>query len=136
MGMPAAVAVSAWNRSLVELPEGGWITRPNAETAAAVLAGVAALDILEVYRGCLSPVLIVNAQRPPHGISPEAAAFHRAHRGGVAQVLGDLAHEHEHVHYAGVDATHGLIYEQPASLALMVTRFIQATTGAAALPTG
>lgn len=128
-GMPAELAVAGWTRSLAQVPEGGWITKPSPELATNLLADVAALDLFEVYRASRSPLLIFNALGSP-GRSPDdpAALLARANRSGLDRLLHDLATTNPHITYEPIDATHGLIYEQPEFLAKTITHFVEAAS--------
>ena len=133
LGLPSDGLAEAFDRSLVELPDGTFRTRPGPEQTASLLAWLADLDLFALYRRVPSPLLVYNATRvdeaPPGSPMPAwAADVMRAYRAGLARDLEALSRECPTISVQTIDATHALIIEQPAVVARQVSDFVLAAT--------
>jgi pimeloyl-ACP methyl ester carboxylesterase len=96
------------------------ITRPSREITDALRTAPEFLDALPVFAGVTSPFLLVLATKNLP-VPPELIGLMDAHRAGLRRDLPEVCPDVE-VHE--IDATHGMVFEQPAEVAAIVNGFI------------
>jgi hypothetical protein len=125
-GLSEDIARQIAARSLVPV-DGGFRRRMVVDSHVQILDEVERLDFESMYRACKEPLLVYNAvreQETPPG-SPEWMQEHMAaYRRGLSLQLAALAEELPHLSWIEIDATHALIYEQPALIATQLKDFL------------
>ncbi|NGY59843.1 alpha/beta hydrolase [Lentzea sp. NEAU-D13] len=96
------------------------ITRPSREITDALRKAPEFLDALPVFAEVKVPFLLVLAARNLP-VPPELVPLMDAHRAGLRR---DLPLRCPHVRVHEIDASHGMVYEQPAEVAAIVNDFI------------
>jgi pimeloyl-ACP methyl ester carboxylesterase len=82
------------------------------------------LDVLELYREVEAPQLVcVAVGDQSTGLPPELGALAAARTRGVVAGLRRIAQARPNVKVLELDATHGLIYEQPQVIAAQIREF-------------
>jgi pimeloyl-ACP methyl ester carboxylesterase len=134
LGLDPGEAADAAERALRRDGTGAVFMRQSPDQSVALLDAVDALDLLDIYRRITVPTLVFNATR---GIVPSAAeltdvaTLMAAYRPGLTQQLETVAAASDLVHVVNIDATHGLIFEQPAFIAEQITSFASSVASAA-----
>jgi pimeloyl-ACP methyl ester carboxylesterase len=96
------------------------ITRPNREITSALRKSPEFADALPVFAGVTVPFLLVLATRNLP-VPPDLVPLMDAHRAGLRR---DLPLVCPGVRVREIDATHGMVYEQPAEVAAIINDFI------------
>jgi pimeloyl-ACP methyl ester carboxylesterase len=96
------------------------ITRPNREVLSALRTAPEFVDALPVFAGVTSPFLLVPATRNPP-VPPDLVPLLEAHRAGLRRDLPAIC---PNVRVREIDATHGMVHEQPGAVAALVNEFI------------
>ena len=96
------------------------ITRPNREITDALRTAPEFLDALPVFAEVKAPFLLVLATRYLP-VPPDLVPLMDAHRAGLRR---DLPQTCPNVQVHEIDATHGMVFEQPARTAAIVNDFI------------
>lgn len=133
LGLEAADAADATERSLRRDCDGTASMRQSPEQMTALLDAVIGLDLLSAYRTITVPTLIFNATQgelPKPDQLTDIANLMAAYRPGLTKQLELVAAESSNVRVVDVDATHGLVFEQPTSIADEIRRFVNEATEA------
>lgn len=96
------------------------ITRPNREITDALSTAEEFLDALPVFAAAKAPLLLVPATKNLP-VPPDLVPLMDAHRAGLRRDLPIIC---PNVQVHEIDATHGMVYEQPAETAAIVNGFI------------
>ncbi|MGW6932360.1 alpha/beta fold hydrolase [Lentzea sp. NPDC054927] len=96
------------------------ITRPNRKITDALRTAPEFLDALPVFADVKAPFLLVLATKNLP-VPPDLLPLMDAHRAGLRR---DLPLTCPHVQVREIDATHGMVFEQPARTAAIVNDFI------------
>ncbi|HET6909876.1 MAG TPA: alpha/beta hydrolase [Mycobacteriales bacterium] len=131
LGLAPDLAAEAFDRKLVARGDETFISRPVPERLAELRAAVDALDVVELYRQGDVPQLVYVATRDQPGIAlpTEIHTLIAARRSWLIRELRTIAAADPRVHVLEIDATHGLIYEQPKLIAEQVRRFVDGVVG-------
>jgi pimeloyl-ACP methyl ester carboxylesterase len=82
------------------------------------------LDVLGLYSRLTTPQLVyVAVRQQPSGLPPELNELSAARTRGVRAELRRLSLARPNVRVIELDATHGLIYEQPQLIAEQIREF-------------
>jgi pimeloyl-ACP methyl ester carboxylesterase len=100
------------------------ITRPNREIMAALRSAAEFADSLPVFAEVTSPFLIVVATMDLPGLPPEFADLMAAHRAGLRRDLAALTAHRPNIRVEELDASHGMVFEQPEEVAAIVNGFV------------
>ena len=93
------------------------ITRPSREILSAVRTSPELLDALPIFAKVTSPFLLVLATRNLP-VPPDLVPLFDAHRAGLRRDLPKNVQVHE------IDATHGMVSEQPQEVAAIINHFV------------
>ncbi len=96
------------------------ITRPNREITSALRTSPEFVDALPVFAEVTAPFLLVLATRNLP-VPPDLVALMDAHRAGLRRDLPKIC---PGVAVREIDATHGMVFEQPTEVAAIVNGFI------------
>lgn len=96
------------------------ITRPNREITSALRTAPEFADALPIFAEVTAPFLLVLATRNLP-VPPDLVALMDAHRAGLRRDLPKICPD---VQVREIDATHGMVFEQPAEVAAIVNDFI------------
>lgn len=96
------------------------ITRPNREITDALRTAPEFLDALPIFAAVASPFLLVLATKNLP-VPPDLIPLMDAHREGLRRDLPTVC---PNVRVHEIDATHGMVFEQPAEVAAIVNGFI------------
>jgi pimeloyl-ACP methyl ester carboxylesterase len=100
------------------------IVRPSREITSALRASTAFADSLPIFAEVTSPFLIVLATKDLP-VPPDLVALMDAYRAGLRRDLVTLTAGRPNIAVLEIDATHGMVYEQPAEVAAIITGFLQ-----------
>lgn len=94
-GLSAEFAVAVIERTLSELPDGSFETRPSVDSVKELLAELEELDLLATYRATTVPLLVYNCTFPqlPPGMPDWMPGFMKAYRDGLRRDLTAMAAE-------------------------------------------
>lgn len=81
------------------------------------------LDVLPHFAETRAPLLVVLANQDLPGKPPEFAPLMRAFRAGLRRDLAAI--DNPLLSVRELDASHGMVFEQPAAVAELVTAFIE-----------
>ncbi|MGW6447546.1 alpha/beta fold hydrolase [Lentzea sp. NPDC055074] len=93
------------------------ITRPSREITGVLRTSPELLDALPVFAKVTVPFLLVLATRNLP-VPPDLVPLFDAHRAGLRRDVPENVRTHE------IDATHGMVAEQPAAVAEIVNHFV------------
>lgn len=131
-----AAAHGADERLVVEAARRGLITdngttrmRPGPEVTAALRAAPEFSDALPIFRRITAPFLVVSATRDLPHLPAEFGPLMAAHRAGLRRDLAELTAARPNIMVEKVDASHGMVLEQPHEVARIVTAFVRDATG-------
>ncbi len=95
-------------------------TRPDRSITSVLRTAPEFLDALPVFAGATSPFLLVLATRNLP-VPPDLLPLMDAHRAGLRR---DLPTSCPNIRVHEIDATHGMVVEQPAEVAAVVNHFV------------
>lgn len=126
LGLSPALAAEAFDRKLVAHGDETFITRPLPERLSEMRAAVESLDVAQLYRHSDVPQLVYVAtrDRPDVSLPAELRRLMAARQSWLIRELHIIAAANPKVSVLEIDATHGLIYEQPQLIAEQVHRFV------------
>ncbi|MDP9100946.1 MAG: alpha/beta hydrolase [Actinomycetota bacterium] len=125
LGLETSQAEEAFDRPLVAGPRGTLVRRPVAERLAQLRTCIDELDVLGLYRQTAAPHLVYVAVRaqPDPSLPPELNALALARQRAVAGQVRAIALARPNIQVIELDATHGLVYEQPNIIAGQICAF-------------
>lgn len=115
-------AVDMFERNLAPT-DGTTYVRPNNATVAAFRSQLNDPDIFDVFTAAQCPLLICAATKN----LPETEQFRQlldAHRRGVERDLAVAERANPHLRVEHVPASHGMIHEEPGTLATLIRDFL------------
>jgi pimeloyl-ACP methyl ester carboxylesterase len=127
LGLDVTLAGEAFDRRLVVGADGTFTRRPGAEQLVELWACMDDLDVLGLYAKVTTPQLVFVAVRDQSsGLPPELGALAAARTRFVTAELRRISQARPNVSVTELDATHGLVYEQPQLIAEQVSAFATA----------
>jgi pimeloyl-ACP methyl ester carboxylesterase len=99
--------------------------RPGAEITAALRESAEFADALPVFRRVTSPFLIVMATRDLPDLPQAFVDLMAAFRAGLRRDLGALTVAAPNIHVNEIDASHGMVFEEPRRVASLVAEFLR-----------
>ena len=126
-GLSAAFAEAVIARTVAELPDGTFETRPHAVSAKELGATLESLELLATYRATTVPLLVYNCTSPqlPPGLPDWVPELMKALRDGLRRDLTALAVEHPLVSTIEVpDSGHDVHLDNTELLAEQVNDFL------------
>jgi pimeloyl-ACP methyl ester carboxylesterase len=130
-GLDAESWLAATRRGLITR-DGKTYLRPGAEVTSALREAPEFVDGLPVFAGVGCPMLIVTATRDIPELPAEFGPLMGAFRAGLRRDLAALCAAVPTVVVREIDASHGMVFEQPERIAALVTEFVGDRAGATA----
>ncbi|MEQ7126616.1 alpha/beta hydrolase [Actinopolymorpha sp. B11F2] len=124
-------AAATMKRGLRVDDDGNAWWRPSAATSATLRDLPEFKDCLPVFAEVTSPFLVVLATRILPGVPPQLAPLLDALRAGLRRDLSALAARNPQLRDQEFDASHGMVFEEPAAVAAVVGAFLQGYAPAA-----
>lgn len=120
-GIGPAEADEALDRKVVDNGDGTFSVRPPRDRIDEMQEQIEQLDLLSLFRSVRGPLLVYNAVSPEPS---DTTGLLAAHRRGLVRELAAVERDNPHVRVITLDATHALIYEQPALIADQISAFL------------
>jgi pimeloyl-ACP methyl ester carboxylesterase len=120
---PARVEADLAKLAAIFTAQEAQIVRPSRQITGALRESREFADALPVFAEVTSPFLIVLATRNLP-VPPDLVALMDAHRAGLRRDLATLTARRPNIRVHELDATHGMLYEQPAEVTAIVTEFL------------
>ena len=131
--MAGELGAEAFDRNLDLRDDGAWL-RPNAELLTQVRQEFLADEMFALFERVRSPLLVCaataelpvmtgdeGAQEP---FADEMAELMAAYRRGIDRDIAAVSAVNPHVTFTKVEASHGMLFEQPAELADLIRKFL------------
>jgi pimeloyl-ACP methyl ester carboxylesterase len=121
-GVEPAVTKKVLDRAFARVSDGRWQRRPPGSFWAPHLADGLSVDALDVLRRTSCRALVVLCTSDAQAFGPPE--FFQARKRGVVRHFQTIADGKPNVGIETIDATHGVIHEQPVEVAKLVTSFV------------
>lgn len=122
-GADERTVLEATRRGLAVRNGQTWM-RPSVEIAAALRSAPEFADSLPTFAQVTSPLLIVVAARNLPTLPEEFRDLMDAFRAGLRRDLAALTSQHPNLRVQELDASHGMVQEQPDRVAALITAFL------------